>query len=72
LSENLPLSEVKVVLIDDSNTIRRSGEMFLKQSGCNVVLAEDVLMFGQSGGSLSGHHFRRCHDATPDGYQTCA
>jgi twitching motility two-component system response regulator PilG len=41
LSENLPLSGVKVVLIDDSNTIRRSGEIFLSQAGCEVVLAED-------------------------------
>lgn len=37
----MPLSGVKVVLIDDSNTIRRSGEIFLKQAGCEVVLAED-------------------------------
>lgn len=41
LSDNLPLSGVKVVLIDDSNTIRRSGEIFLNQVGCNVMLAED-------------------------------
>ncbi len=39
--EGLPLSGVKVVLIDDSNTIRRSGEIFLAQAGCGVVLAED-------------------------------
>ena len=41
MDENMPLSGVKVVLIDDSNTIRRSGEIFLKQAGCEVVLAED-------------------------------
>ena len=41
MSEKLPLSGVKVVLIDDSNTIRRSGEIFLSQAGCKVVLAED-------------------------------
>jgi len=41
LSENLPLSGIKAVLIDDSNTIRRSGEIFLSQAGCQVVLAED-------------------------------
>lgn len=29
------------MLIDDSNTIRRSGEIFLKQAGCEVALAED-------------------------------
>ncbi|OGS98825.1 MAG: two-component system response regulator [Gallionellales bacterium RBG_16_56_9] len=37
----MPLSGVRVVLIDDSNTIRRSGEIFLSQAGCQVVLAED-------------------------------
>lgn len=29
------------MVIDDSNTIRRSAEIFLSQSGCEVVLAED-------------------------------
>ena len=32
---------VKVLVIDDSNTIRRSAEAFLRQAGFNVVLAED-------------------------------
>ncbi len=41
MSESLPLSGIKVVLIDDSNTIRRSGEIFLSQAGCQVILAED-------------------------------
>lgn len=41
MSQQLPLSGIKVVLIDDSNTIRRSGEIFLTQAGCKVVLAED-------------------------------
>jgi twitching motility two-component system response regulator PilG len=35
------LAGLKVMVIDDSNTIRRSAEIFLKQSGCTVVLAED-------------------------------
>jgi twitching motility two-component system response regulator PilG len=35
------LSTVKVMVIDDSNTIRRSSEIFLKASGCQVILAED-------------------------------
>ena len=29
------------MVIDDSNTIRRSAEIFLVQAGCQVVLAED-------------------------------
>ena len=32
---------VKVLVIDDSNTIRRSAEIFLKQGGYEVLLAED-------------------------------
>ena len=35
------LSGIKVVVVDDSNTIRRSAEVFLKQAGCVVALAED-------------------------------
>lgn len=35
------LEGVKVMIIDDSNTIRRSAEIFLKTSGCEVILAED-------------------------------
>jgi twitching motility two-component system response regulator PilG len=31
----------KVLVIDDSNTIRRSAEIFLKQAGYQVLLAED-------------------------------
>ncbi|HQU97466.1 MAG TPA: response regulator [Nitrosomonas sp.] len=29
------------MIIDDSSTIRKSAEMFLKSSGCEVILAED-------------------------------
>ncbi len=32
---------IKVLVIDDSNTIRRSAEIFLKQGGYDVLLAED-------------------------------
>ena len=35
------LAGIKVMVIDDSNTIRRSAEIFLKQAGCEVILAED-------------------------------
>ena len=34
-------SATRVLVIDDSNTIRRSAEIFLKQGGHQVVLAED-------------------------------
>ncbi|MFA7300449.1 MAG: response regulator, partial [Sideroxydans sp.] len=33
------LAGIRVLLIDDSNTIRRSGEIFLSQAGAKVVLA---------------------------------
>jgi twitching motility two-component system response regulator PilG len=36
-----PFPGVKVMVIDDSNTIRRSAEIFLLQAGCTVILAED-------------------------------
>jgi twitching motility two-component system response regulator PilG len=35
------LQGVKVMIIDDSNTIRRSAEIFLNQAGCEVILAQD-------------------------------
>jgi twitching motility two-component system response regulator PilG len=31
----------RVLVIDDSNTIRRSAEIFLRQGGYEVILAED-------------------------------
>ncbi|PKO56289.1 MAG: two-component system response regulator, partial [Betaproteobacteria bacterium HGW-Betaproteobacteria-19] len=37
----MDLSGLKVMVIDDSNTIRRSAEIFLSQAGCQVLLAED-------------------------------
>jgi CheY-like chemotaxis protein len=37
----VPATGVKVLVIDDSNTIRRSAEIFLKQGGHTVMLAED-------------------------------
>ncbi len=41
MTEAASLAGVKVMVIDDSNTIRKSAEIFLMQSGCTVVLAED-------------------------------
>lgn len=72
VSDNMPLSGIKAVLIDDSNTIRRSGEIFLTQAGCQVVLAED----GFDGLSkIVEHHpdviFVDIMMPRLDGYQTC-
>ena len=35
------LSGKKIMVIDDSNTIRRSAEIFLESSGCEVISATD-------------------------------
>ncbi len=41
MSNDLGSAATKVMVIDDSNTIRRSAEIFLLQAGYQVVLAED-------------------------------
>ncbi len=35
------LSGITVMVIDDSNTIRKTAETFLAQAGAHVVLADD-------------------------------
>ncbi len=35
------LKGIKVMIVDDSNTIRKSAEIFLKSSGCVVQSSED-------------------------------
>ena len=67
------LAGVKVMVIDDSNTIRRSAEIFLVQAGCQVILAED----GFDALSKIADHAPDivfCDIMMPrlDGYQTCA
>jgi len=73
LSEDLPLSGIKAVLIDDSNTIRRSGEIFLSQAGCQVILAEDGF---DALSKVVDHQpeiiFIDVMMPRLDGYQTCA
>ena len=63
----------RVLVVDDSNTIRRSAEIFLKQGGHEVLLAEDGF-----------DALAKVNDYAPqlifcdilmpklDGYQTCA
>ena len=68
-----PRTATKVLVIDDSNTIRRSAEIFLKQGGHNVLLAED----GFDALSKVNDHAPDlifCDILMPrlDGYQTCA
>ncbi len=66
-------SSTRVLVIDDSNTIRRSAEIFLRQGGYEVILAEDGF-----------DALAKVNDFEPDlifcdilmprldGYQTCA
>ncbi len=66
-------SGYKVLVIDDSNTIRRSAEIFLKQGGHDVMLAEDGFdALSKVNDYLP--HLIFCDILMPrlDGYQTCA
>ena len=67
------LSGIKVMIIDDSNTIRRSAEIFLLQAGCQVVLAEDGFDALAKVNDFQPHLIF-CDILMPrlDGYQTCA
>jgi len=66
-------SSAKVLVIDDSNTIRRSAEIFLRQGGHEVVLAEDGF---DALAKVNDHdpELIFCDILMPrlDGYQTCA
>ncbi len=67
------LAGVRVMVVDDSNTIRRSAEAFLKQAGCEVILAED----GFDALARVAEHRPEvifCDIMMPrlDGFQTCA
>ncbi len=67
------LAGVKVMVIDDSNTIRRSAEIFLMQAGCEVILAEDGF---DALAKIADHQpdviFVDIMMPRLDGYQTCA
>ena len=73
LSQQNPLTGVKVMVIDDSNTIRRSAEIFLLQAGCAVILAEDGF---DALAKIADHQpdlvFVDIMMPRLDGYQTCA
>ena len=66
-------SAFKVLVIDDSNTIRRSAEIFLKQGGHDVLLAEDGF---DALAKVNDYqpNLIFCDILMPrlDGYQTCA
>jgi twitching motility two-component system response regulator PilG len=64
---------LKIMVIDDSSTIRRSAEIFLGQAGYQVVLAEDGF---DALAKMNDHKpaLIFCDILMPrlDGYQTCA
>lgn len=61
------------MIIDDSNTIRRSAEIFLTQAGCHVILAEDGF---DALAKITDHHpdviFVDIMMPRLDGYQACS
>lgn len=67
------LAGIKVMVIDDSNTIRRSAEIFLLKAGCQVVLAEDGF---DALAKITDHQpnviFVDIMMPRLDGYQTCS
>lgn len=70
---SVPSSGIKVLVIDDSNTIRRSAEIFLKQGGHEVLLSEDGFDALSKVNDFQPNLIF-CDILMPrlDGYQTCA
>ena len=67
------LNGVKVMVIDDSKTIRRTAETLLRKEGCEVVTATDGF---EALAKISDQHpqiiFVDIMMPRLDGYQTCA
>ncbi|MFP0194265.1 twitching motility response regulator PilG [Pseudomonas sp. PHC1] len=66
-------SALKVMVIDDSKTIRRTAETLLKNAGCEVITAVDGF---DALAKIADHHpgiiFVDIMMPRLDGYQTCA
>ncbi|WP_456378361.1 twitching motility response regulator PilG [Thiolapillus sp.] len=66
-------SGLKIMVIDDSKTIRRTAENLLKKAGCDVVTATDGF---EALSLVADHHpdliFVDIMMPRLDGYQTCA
>ena len=73
VSEEKSLDGLKVMVIDDSKTIRRTAETLLKKEGCEVVTATDGF---EALAKISDNHpqiiFVDIMMPRLDGYQTCA
>ena len=66
-------SPVRVLIIDDSETIRRTAQLYLTEAGCKVLLAEDGF---DALAQIVDHQpqvvFVDIMMPRLDGYQTCA
>lgn len=72
MNEINELAGIKVMVIDDSNTIRRSAEIFLSQTKCEIILATDG--FDAMSKIVDSHPdiiFVDVMMPRLDGYQTC-
>ena len=73
MADSKNLAGVRVMVIDDSNTIRRSAEIFLMQAGCQVILAENGF---DALAKIADHRpdiiFVDIMMPRLDGYQTCS
>jgi len=71
--EDNNLAGLRVMVIDDSKTIRRTAETLLKKEGCNVVTATDGF---EALSKIADHQpqviFVDIMMPRLDGYQTCA
>ncbi len=71
--ENTEFSGLKVLVIDDSKTIRRTAETLLKKVGCEVVTAENGF---EALPIITSNHpniiFIDIMMPRLDGYQTCS
>ena len=68
-----PLGSLKVMVIDDSKTIRRTAETLLTKAGCEVVTATDGFdALAKIADSRPDIIFVDIMMPRLDGYQTCA
>lgn len=70
---SVTLDSLKVMVIDDSKTIRRTAETLLTKAGCNVVTATDGFdALAKIADSRPDIIFVDIMMPRLDGYQTCA
>lgn len=71
--DNVDLSGIKVLVIDDSKTIRRTAETLLAKAGCEVITAADGFeALGKIVDDRPDVIFVDIMMPRLDGYQTCA